>query len=171
MLEGHIIIEHENGNVQSFGPGESFAIPKGAPCVWKQTEDVRKYYFIFDDPSGAKSDNPAALDAIRIIVPETLPQVDAGDPEQYIGDSPSMGLKSVMLDPTGQFQVGIWESSPIPDIRDARREVWARWCILRISTHRSVRRQRRVCWDSFFPLGRISSCKMEVPRADHRQAV
>ena len=113
VLEGHIIIEHENGNVQTFGPGSSFALPKGAPCIWRQTEDVRKYYFIFDDPSGAKPDNPAALDAIRVVVPESLPQIDAGDPSQFIGDVPTMGLESVMLDPTGQFQVGIWESSPM----------------------------------------------------------
>ena len=113
VLEGHIIIEHENGNVQSFGPGESFAIPKGTPCVWKQTEDVRKYYFIFDDPSGAESANPTALDAIRVVVPETLPKMDAGDAAQYIGEAPTMGLESVMVDPTGQFQVAIWESTPM----------------------------------------------------------
>jgi uncharacterized cupin superfamily protein len=113
VLEGSIIIEHENGNVQTFGAGESFAMPKGMPCVWRQTEDVRKYYFIFDDPSGAESDNPAALDAIRVVVPATLPQIDAGDAAQFIGDVPTMGLESVMVDPTGQFQVGIWESTPM----------------------------------------------------------
>lgn len=107
VLEGSIIVEHENGNIQTFSAGDCFIIPKGVPCIWRQVEYVKKYYFIFD--TGAEIKPMSSLDAIKVVVPEMLPSIDSGDSAQYIGSAPQMGLESVYKDSSGQFQVGIWE--------------------------------------------------------------
>ena len=52
ILEGSVTIVDARGHAQTLHAGEIFVIPKGTPFVWKQTEYMRKYYVIFDDPSG-----------------------------------------------------------------------------------------------------------------------
>ena len=64
VLEGSIIIEHESGHAERFRAGESFIIPKGTPCTWKQDEYVRKFFAIHDDPDIPLHADPG-LNAIR----------------------------------------------------------------------------------------------------------
>ena len=44
-----------------------------------------------------------SLDAIKAVVPEVLPGIDAGNTAQYIGPAPQMGLESVYKDSSGHL--------------------------------------------------------------------
>lgn len=113
VLDGSITINHENGDSQTYRAGEYFVIPRGTPLSWVQTEYALKYYVIFENQSAGDLQADASLESIRAAIPESLPSMDAGDPSQYIGNPPTMGLETVYKDPSGQFVVGIWESSPM----------------------------------------------------------
>jgi len=64
VLEGSIIIEHESGQADRFHDGDSFIIPKGTPCIWRQDEYARKFWAIHNNPDAPLKANPA-LNAIR----------------------------------------------------------------------------------------------------------
>ena len=44
VLEGSIVIEHEDGESRRFRAGEAFVIPKGTPCSWLQDEYAHKFW-------------------------------------------------------------------------------------------------------------------------------
>jgi uncharacterized cupin superfamily protein len=110
VLEGSILIVDNAGNTETFVAGESFIIPKGLNCSWKQTEYTRKFYVIHDDASTRSSEN---LSTIRADLSQVLPAVTAHDESLYMSDIPEMGLLSLFRDPSGQFEVGIWDCSPM----------------------------------------------------------
>ena len=112
VLEGAVTIVHHNGSEETIRAGESFVIPKGTPCQWKQTGYMRKFFVIFDDPSGAVATDPAALKVIRPEPDGTLDEADAGDPAGYVGPPPTVAAHEWYADPTGQFSVGVWEAGP-----------------------------------------------------------
>lgn len=115
VLEGSVTMVHDDGEEVTINAGESFIIPKGTPCTWKQPGYIRKFFVIFDDPSGAAADNP---DALRVIKPnENGPEggmapYDAGDAADYMTDLPNMTAHAYFTDPTGQMVAGVWESGP-----------------------------------------------------------
>jgi uncharacterized cupin superfamily protein len=43
FLEGDVIVETEDGNVQ-FGAGDYVVFPKGLSCKWKVVKPVKKHY-------------------------------------------------------------------------------------------------------------------------------
>ncbi len=102
ILEGSVIIVHEDGTETNFRAGEAFVIPKGAPVSWKQTESVRKFYVVVID------------EEIEVDVSETL-AVCRIDPMEDVPDS-----RGVYADPSGRFTAGIKDgilvstSSPLP---------------------------------------------------------
>jgi len=110
VLEGSILIVDEAGNSETFRAGEGFIIPKGLQCSWKQTEYTRKFYVIHDDASTRSSEN---LSTIRADLSQALPAVTTHDESLYMSDIPEMGLLSLFRDPGGQFEVGIWDCSPM----------------------------------------------------------
>jgi uncharacterized cupin superfamily protein len=122
VLEGSVTMIHEDGTENTVSAGESFVIPKGTPCVWKQTENIRKFYVIHDDPSGE------ALDAdglnIRTFAHDmTLTPVGEQDTSRYIGDVPTQGTTVFFQDATQQMTVGLWETTemhtkPLPFVRN-----------------------------------------------------
>ena len=65
VLEGSVTIVYADGSEDTIKAGESFIIPKGLACSWKQSEYIRKFFVIFDDPSGALADDPQSLRVIR----------------------------------------------------------------------------------------------------------
>jgi hypothetical protein len=48
ILTGRVVLTDEDGKRQSFGPGQSFVVPKGFRGTWHMPTTTRKYYVIFD---------------------------------------------------------------------------------------------------------------------------
>ncbi|MCZ7472695.1 MULTISPECIES: cupin domain-containing protein [Rhizobium/Agrobacterium group] len=46
ITAGELLVTDANGNEQVFGPGDSFALPKGFVGVWDVRKRLRKNYFI-----------------------------------------------------------------------------------------------------------------------------
>lgn len=115
VLEGSVTIVYADGSEDTIKAGESFIIPKGLACSWKQSEYIRKFFVIFDDPSGALADDPQSLRVIRPLAdgPEDgMAPYDPGNPADYMTDLPEMTAHTYFTDPTGQMVVGVWEAGP-----------------------------------------------------------
>lgn len=122
VLEGSVTIVHENGQEETISAGQDFVIPKGAPVQWKQTEYMRKFYVIFDDPSGDVG-KPETLTVRRPFGDDSLTPVGEQDTSRYIGGVPEQHIKVYYSDPTGQMTVGIWDTTemhtkPLPFARN-----------------------------------------------------
>ncbi len=46
IIEGIVEFRYPDGTVETYGPGEAFAIKKGTPLVWHQDGTVRKFFVI-----------------------------------------------------------------------------------------------------------------------------
>jgi len=112
VIEGSIIIEHESGKSERFRAGSSFIIPKGAPITWKQDETVRKFWAIHDDPDTPLAGN-SNLNAILADPDAELSAITEQDPAMFESEVPEMGLLSLYKDPSGKFQAGVWDCSPM----------------------------------------------------------
>lgn len=111
VLEGAVTIVEANGRETTVRAGQSFILPKGLPCVWKQTEYMRKFYVIFDDASGLAPENPGRLsvilpDATAPLAPMTV------DPAPIVGPLPVQHSRTWFTDLTGQWTVGVWDATP-----------------------------------------------------------
>jgi uncharacterized cupin superfamily protein len=111
LLEGSLEIVNEDGSVQTFHAGDGFMIPKGAVLQWRQSEYLRKFWAIHDNP-----DSPAAANGLRarLLDPASeLPRVTGLDPADFESDVPDMGLLNLYSDPTNKLQIGIWDCGPM----------------------------------------------------------
>lgn len=111
VLEGSVTIVQADGVAETFGAGDCFVIPKGLPCSWQQTEYIRKFYVIFDDSSGATSPEPDSLRVIRVNLQDAMPSIGEQDVARYIGEVPEQHVSNVFEDPTGQLDVGLWDTT------------------------------------------------------------
>jgi len=112
VLEGGVTMVHEDGSELHVSAGESFIIPKGTVCSWKQTGYIRKFFVIFNDESGAKADDPSALRAVKVDTSAALRPAEIPDPSIFKGGVPTQHEHTIYADPTGQFIVGLWQSTP-----------------------------------------------------------
>ncbi len=112
VLEGSITIVEQGGKATTIKAGESFIIPKGLVCQWRQTEYVRKFFVIFDDSSGAKSADTAKLHVIKIDTTSPLGPMDIPDTSVFVGPVPTQTVKGWFDDATGQLTVGVWATTP-----------------------------------------------------------
>ena len=116
ILEGAVTIVCQDGRETTVKAGESFVIPKGLHCSWKQTEPIRKFYVIFDDPSGLQAADPAALEVIRLapkgpagcLEPVALPDLSL-----FGGTPPIQHIHNYFTDMTGQMTAGVWDCTPM----------------------------------------------------------
>ena len=46
VLAGSVTVTDAEGRAETYTPGDTFFIPKGAPCTWQITETLRKFYMI-----------------------------------------------------------------------------------------------------------------------------
>jgi len=112
VLEGTVTIVDAKGGETTVKAGESFIIPKGLPCVWKQTGYMRKFFVIFDDASGLAAKDPAALKVLRPD-PEAALSPSAGPAaEVLLSAAPEQNDRQYFADLTGQWTVGVWDSTP-----------------------------------------------------------
>jgi len=108
VLEGEITIV-EADRETTFGPGDAFVLPKGLSCQWRQESDVRKFYVIFDDGSGAV--NPGPLHAIRVDPAIALDPSTPPGPDVLVSGTPVQATHEWFVDATGQFAVGVWATT------------------------------------------------------------
>ena len=65
LLEGSVIMIMPDGEEIEVKAGESFVIPKGLQCQWKQLGYVRKIFMILDGPEAKPAANPS-LDRVTL---------------------------------------------------------------------------------------------------------
>jgi len=112
VLEGSITIIDDNGGEETINTGESFIIPKGLPCTWKQTEYARKFFVIFNDASGMAPEDPSALKIIRPDPGTALAPMEVDASQPFVGDLPTQNIDLCFGDMTGQMTTGVWDSTP-----------------------------------------------------------
>ncbi len=111
VLEGSVTIVEADGRETTVNPGESFLIPKGLVCKWKQPGYLRKYFVIFDDASGARPDDATRLHVIR---PNPSVALAASTPpaaDMLLSGSPAQHAHEYFADATGQWSVGVWDTT------------------------------------------------------------
>ena len=111
VLEGSVTIIDQNGHEETVRAGQSFIIPKGMPCIWKQTEYIRKFYFVFNDPSGKEPEDPSSLRVIRPDPNVALSFFEQQDTSRYSGDVPTQHVHDYFSDITGQMNAGVWDTT------------------------------------------------------------
>jgi uncharacterized cupin superfamily protein len=111
LLEGSLDIENEDGSTQTFHAGEGFVIPKGAVLAWKQSEYLRKFWVIHDNPESAPA--AAGLTALLANPDADLPRMPQADAALFEGEVPDMGMNILYQDPDGKFLAGVWDSTPM----------------------------------------------------------
>lgn len=52
VLEGSLTIIDEDGDSETFGPGDSFMIPRGFNGDWKMTEPYKNFFVTVEPPEG-----------------------------------------------------------------------------------------------------------------------
>jgi uncharacterized cupin superfamily protein len=112
LLEGAVTILDERGGATTIKAGESFILPKGLPCAWKQTGYVRKFFVIFDDSSGLA---PAHPETLKLLRPDPLAELEpsAGPAaEVLLGPAPTQHALEYFEDVSRQWTVGVWDSTP-----------------------------------------------------------
>lgn len=113
LLEGSVTIIDKAGKETVIKAGESFLIPKGLYCQWKQTGYVRKFFVIFDDASGLKPRNPDQLTVLKPDPEVALAPAKGPDPELVVGGKvPTWRDHTLFEDVTGQWTMGVWETTP-----------------------------------------------------------
>jgi len=117
LLKGSVSFDYADGTSDTFRAGDSFIVNKGTVRNWKQTEDVLKYFVIFDDASGATSENPEALRAIRLEsrgpAGTGMVKSEIADTSLYEGGVPTQHAHNYFSEPTGQLVAGVWDTSPM----------------------------------------------------------
>jgi len=117
VLEGSVTIVHEDGHEETFRAGDAFVIPRGLPCAWKQTENIRKYYVIYENSDAPAPEKPVAERAIRLepqgpagkgLAPLVLP-----DTSLFVGDAPKQHDHTYFADATDQMTAGVWTCTPM----------------------------------------------------------
>lgn len=114
LLEGSLNIENEDGSMQTFRAGDGFVIPKGAVLQWQQSEYLRKFWVIYDNP-----DSPPAATGLKAML--TNPDADLVpviglEQAPFESDIPQMGLLNLYQDPGGKFNAGVWDCTPMKRI-------------------------------------------------------
>jgi uncharacterized cupin superfamily protein len=112
VLEGAVTMVAEDGSSTTVSAGESFIIPKGTVCQWRQDGYMKKYYVIFDDASGADPAKASAQGVLKIdpsLSREPSPPPAA---DLLIGPSPRQSGRNWFEDASGQWSVGVWDSTP-----------------------------------------------------------
>jgi len=111
VLEGEVtIIEGERRT--TIKAGESFIIPKGLNCQWHQSGYIRKFFVIFDDASGLQPADTAQLSVLRPDPQAALSPCAGPAPELLLSGAPAQQEKRSFADLTGQWTVGVWDSTP-----------------------------------------------------------
>ena len=111
VLEGAVTIVDARDRAVTIKAGESFLLPKGLPCVWRQDGYIRKFFVIFDDASGKAPPDPAVLEMLRPDPQAALAPSNGPAPELLASAAPTQRDKQYFADLTAQWTVGVWDST------------------------------------------------------------
>lgn len=111
LLEGEVTMIEEDGRETVVRAGESFIIPKGRVCQWKQSGYVKKFFVIFDDKSGADPTGVANFQVQKIDPHATLSPAAPPAADTLQGPVPEWSDHDCFVDATGQWSVGHWRST------------------------------------------------------------
>lgn len=108
LLEGDVTITTDTGET-TFRAGDAFVLPQGLGCRWKQPGYVKKFWVTFEDSSGRVADDQ--LQAILVDAAAPLSASAPPPPEILHSGSPIQHAHESFVDPSGQFSVGIWDTT------------------------------------------------------------
>lgn len=109
ILEGEVVmVEHDTETV--IRAGECFYIPKGRRCIWNQAGYARKIMVLFDDAPGQPGDGSQPIRKVEPSMP--LAPIAPPDPDILHTAQPAQHAAECFRDSSGQFRVGIWQSTP-----------------------------------------------------------
>jgi uncharacterized cupin superfamily protein len=112
VLEGTVTIVEAGGRETSISAGQSFVIPKGLVCQWRQPGYMQKYYVIFDDASGADPAKGSVQEVL--LVDPALSRNPTASPaaDLLVGPTPQQSGRNWFQDASGQWTMGVWDSTP-----------------------------------------------------------
>lgn len=111
LLEGSVNVTEASGRVTHVKAGESFVIPRGLTCAWKQESYVRKIFVIYENPGAPVPAKPAAEHVIKLDLGAALAPCDGPDPALLNGPAPRCAEHVVYTDASGQLTVGLWSAT------------------------------------------------------------
>jgi uncharacterized cupin superfamily protein len=112
LLEGSVRVTEANGRVTRIEAGESFIIPRGLSCAWKQEGYVRKIFVIYENPAAPVPAKPAADHVIKLDLAARLEPSAGPDPEILNGPEPRCAEHLAYTDASGQLTIGLWSATP-----------------------------------------------------------
>lgn len=112
VLEGSVTMVEATGRETKVSAGESFVIPKGIVCQWKQEGYIKKYYVIFDDMSGADPAKASAQQVLKIDTSLDRTPTESPAANLLIGPSPKQSGRNWFEDGSKQWTMGVWDSTP-----------------------------------------------------------
>jgi uncharacterized cupin superfamily protein len=111
LLEGSVTVSEADGRVTQIDAGESFVIPRGLPCGWRQDGYVRKIFVAYENPAMPVPGRPAADRVIRIDPSAALTSCAGPDPTLLNGPEPRCAEHVAYTDASGQLSIGLWSAT------------------------------------------------------------
>lgn len=109
LLEGELDIATADGKVTNIKAGESFILPKGLVCQWRQRGYIKKFYVILETPGEAKP--IAGLSVIKPNVNQPLAPSQGPAADALLSGSPKQRAQEFFADATGKLTVGVWDTT------------------------------------------------------------
>lgn len=111
LLEGSVTVTEATGHVTHVQAGESFLIPRGLTCAWRQDGYVRKVFVIYENPAAPVPVKPAAEHVIKLDPDAPLAPCGGPDPALLHGPAPRCAEHVGYTDASGQLTVGLWSAT------------------------------------------------------------
>jgi uncharacterized cupin superfamily protein len=112
LLEGSVTVTEASGRVTRIDPGDSFIIPRGLNCAWKQHGYVRKIFVIYENPAAPVLARAAADHVIKLDRKVALAPCAGPDPSLLNGPVPRCAEHVAYTDASGRLTIGLWSATP-----------------------------------------------------------
>lgn len=111
LLEGDAAIRNcKTGEIETAVAGEPFVIPRGYDCQWRQSDYLRKFFLIYENPNGAMPEHPA-FEGIIIPRAETNQEGQSASRLFIANNTATTQTQHVSYENNcGDFLVGNWQS-------------------------------------------------------------
>ena len=111
LLEGAVEIVLPDGRVTRVAAGQSFVIPKGLVCQWRQPGYVKKIFVILETPD-KPTDRPCTGLAVALPDPKAALAPSAGPaPDALLSGNPAQHAKEFFEDAGSRLTVGVWDTT------------------------------------------------------------
>jgi len=111
LLEGAVEIVLPDGRVTRVEAGQSFVIPKGLVCQWRQPGYVKKIFVILETPD-QPTDRPCTGLAVALPDPKAALAPSAGPaPDALLSGNPAQRTKEFFEDAGSRLTVGVWDTT------------------------------------------------------------